>query len=504
MISTIGLQGTLDGIIKYLNPFSPLISCHMVNYITDGHWKTFIPQNIQNEIGTEENIAEALDVYWNHDSVSQEELSKFSNFVQFIEEGRKFSYDSLTHTWIDAVRFRDIMNVVGCSVDSAGYLKIKEFMSPKKNHEVEETAKLVSTLCTFRMQNDDRLVIIEAGDGKGYLSSRLSLEYKLKVLGIDSSPTNTENAIKRSARLEKAWNGLTKRAEDIENGIVPPRKGRRNYKSGGQSPSQSQVCHLAMENYKTSTHYITPQTDFVKLFDQHFPHENPTGFCLSGLHTCGNLASSCLRIFTENKDLNVLCNVGCCYHLLGEEFCVDEFFENRRVREIEIDSGFPMSNYLRNQEFKLGRNARMLGSQSIHRTKQEKDLPQISLFYRALLETLIADKYPEYKNRIQVGRSKRTTNFVDYVRVACKKGELNFDSITDDELLTLEKSLDHHRLQINLFYLVRMTFAPVIETLILLDRLLYVKENDISNSFLVKLFDPVVSPRCFAIVAMKT
>lgn len=136
MISTIGLQATLDGIIKHLNPFSSLIGCHMVNYITDNHWKTFIPLSVQNEIRTEENIAEALDVYWNSDSVSQEELSKFHNFVQFIEESRKFSYDSLHHTWIDTEQFRDVLSDIGCSVDSVGCLKIKEFMSPKKNHEV--------------------------------------------------------------------------------------------------------------------------------------------------------------------------------------------------------------------------------------------------------------------------------------------------------------------------------------------------------------------------------
>lgn len=103
-----------------------------------------------------------------------------------------------------------------------------------------------------------------------------------------------------------------------------------------------------MENYKTTTHYITPQTDFIKLFDQYFPNASAIGFCLSGLHTCGNLASSCLKIFVENRDIEVLCNIGCCYHLLEEEFCVDEFFDNRKAKEMTTDSGFPMSNYLKN------------------------------------------------------------------------------------------------------------------------------------------------------------
>lgn len=36
----------------------------------------------------------------------------------------------------------------------------------------------------------------------GYLSSRLALEYKLRVLGIDANSENSENALKRNARLQ--------------------------------------------------------------------------------------------------------------------------------------------------------------------------------------------------------------------------------------------------------------------------------------------------------------
>lgn len=63
--------------------------------------------------------------------------------------------------------------------------------------------------------------------------------------------------------------GLTKRAVDIQKGIIPPRKGRRN-----NDPSN--MLQL-MENYKTTTHYITPQTDFIRLFDQYFPNKTQLG-----------------------------------------------------------------------------------------------------------------------------------------------------------------------------------------------------------------------------------
>lgn len=145
----------------------------------------------------------------------------------------------------------------------------------------------------------------------------------------------------------------------------------------------------------------------------------------------------------------------------------------------------------------------MLGAQSIHRTRSNKDLPNATLFYRAMFETLVAKRHPDSKNCIQVGRIKNATNFIDYVRMCSKRTQLNLDAVSDAELVALEEAFEHQRLQLNLFYLLRMTFAPVIETLILLDRLLYLRENGISNSFLVKLFDPIVSPRCFGVVAVK-
>lgn len=39
-----------------------------------------------------------------------------------------------------------------------------------------------------------------------------------------------------------------------------------------------------------------------------------------GLHTCGDLAPSTLRMFEAKQELRAVCSVGCCYHLLSEEF----------------------------------------------------------------------------------------------------------------------------------------------------------------------------------------
>lgn len=39
-----------------------------------------------------------------------------------------------------------------------------------------------------------------------------------------------------------------------------------------------------------------------------------------GLHTCGDLAPNTLRIFASKSEVRGVCSVGCCYHLLSEEF----------------------------------------------------------------------------------------------------------------------------------------------------------------------------------------
>lgn len=104
-------------------------------------------------------------------------------------------------------------------------------------------------------------------------------------------------------------------------------------------------------NYKMSTHFIRADTDFVTLIAEHFPDDTFDGICLSGLHTCGNLAPSCLRIFRENAQIHCLCNIGCCYHLLAEQFNQLECFANRKIFDADVDNGkgFPMCEYLRNQ-----------------------------------------------------------------------------------------------------------------------------------------------------------
>ena len=85
-----------------------------------------------------------------------------------------------------------------------------------------------------------------------------------------------------------------------------------------------------------------------------------------------------------------------------------------------------------------------------------------------------------------------------------KKLNLTFE-ISEAEILSTFESLNlQHRQHLNAFYQLRSLFAPLIEGLVLLDRLVFLLEQkNVSDAYLVKIFDPVISPRCYALIAVK-
>ncbi|KNE87021.1 hypothetical protein PSTG_19606, partial [Puccinia striiformis f. sp. tritici PST-78] len=136
---------------------------------------------------------------------------------------------------------------------------------------VEITAELVHDLILNHLGDkpDQELYVIDAGDGKGYLSSRIALQYGHKVLGIDANEENVTNAIERSKKLQRAWNGLTERAELTKQGIQPPRRGKKQLNKSDAMAAKAKE----LSNYKTTAEYINTDIDFTKLLAAHFPIE---------------------------------------------------------------------------------------------------------------------------------------------------------------------------------------------------------------------------------------
>ncbi|XP_065145975.1 probable methyltransferase-like protein 25 isoform X2 [Paramisgurnus dabryanus] len=241
------------------------------------------------------------------------------------------------------------------------------------------------------------------------------------------------------------------------------------------------------------TSYVTAETELKMLITE------LEDAVLVGLHTCGDLAPSTLRMFSAKNELRAVCSVGCCYHLLSEEFDPD------RQGCVDGVCGFPMSQFLKDQSCFCGRNARMSACLALERVSAGGGLPMESLFYRAVLHVILRDHYDCYKSEKRVGNVySKASSFVDYVRRALRKLDLDDAKLSDSIIQSYHEHYSPRMNEMVAFNMLKVTLAPCIEGLILLDRLCYLKEQEnVSHSALVQLFDPLQSPRCYAVVGIK-
>jgi hypothetical protein len=146
----------------------------------------------------------------------------------------------------------------------------------------------------------------------------------------------------------------------------------------------------------------------------------------------------------------------------------------------------------------------MLACQSPDRVANTSELPSPSIFWRSLLQAVLQDILGSVRDDWRVGRiSAKYQCFEDYARQAAKV--LGVSTELSDELLASYLTKHTEDEQKNMaFFQLKMVLGPCVESLILLDRLAYLLEQtSVADAFLVRLFDTVTSPRCYAIIAIK-
>ncbi|KAM9845705.1 putative methyltransferase-like protein 25 [Aulostomus maculatus] len=449
-----------------------------------------------------------------------------------------------------------------------GEFEPDEFMNSKKSHEVQSMSEVVACLARHRGVKQ----VIDVGSGKGYLSSFLSLQYGLRVYGIDSSSTNTHGAQERNRKLKKFSKAYQKHkktvraqggaaethqeefavtqagvdahddalfgTEEKEERVPVPRDSsgtdlevERHSKLNTETEElflsalsvdviqTSRVSPVTLtdeerqrrkkenlerkaRNRTSSAHavfspltsYVTAETELQELINE---LENAV---MVGLHTCGDLAPSTLRMFVAKPELAAVCSVGCCYHQLSEEF--DPALQGSSQGVF----GFPLSQHLRRHSCFCGRNARMSACLALERVSLGQGIQMESLFYRAVLHVMLRDHYSSFKSDQRVGNVySKAQSFVDYVRRALRRLELDDSKLSDADIQQYHDSYGPRRDEMRAFNMLKVSLAPCIEGLILLDRLCYLKEQE-ENSLaaLVQLFDPLLSPRCYAVVGVKS
>lgn len=507
-------SSALAKLAKLITKYHDVINVCMVDFVTKNVFDNVLNNELKENLRqlTESEICYLPEKFFGQNSINMSNKQELDNLINELQQ---HTLESLC-----VVECKEnLLNQLDSFKNAHSGTSLKhfdKFMSEKKMHEVEVMSELISHL------SDENSVdtLIDLGSGKAYLSQVLSATSEnLRILAIDSSKTNSEGAQKRSDRLDTKWDGLKKRADFRASGLEPPvrskharskKKEENDNTLPRDSPEQTKRNRFA-DNLKYVTKFVDIQTDLQSLLIENFSSDekdfvkfdgNRLG--LIGLHTCGNLASDSIKIWINNSTMKFLCNVGCCYHHLDEEF-----YRNPYLAKEQIDNSvpsFPLSKQLKSMNYQLGRSARMVAAQPMDRLRAKQNLPSEALLWRAILQHILLIHVPDlhFANQ-QVGRiAAKCATFLDYVKKAFKKLEIDL-SMNDAEIEAIYKNFtEKHRNDLNAFYQLRALFGPLIEGLILLDRIVYLFEYSCtSEAYLLQLFDPVISPRCYGIVAWK-
>ncbi|EYB87072.1 hypothetical protein Y032_0268g772 [Ancylostoma ceylanicum] len=352
------------------------------------------------------------------------------------------------------------------NITSANNLRTK--LKPKKQYEID---RIVTTVELLRRRNPGTSfnTVIDIGAGMGHLARILSACVpECNVIAVEQNEELIERSVLLNDRLQR-----------IKNGFRLP----EHYCESVQSGFSGSVLRSLNEGQRA---------------------------LLIGLHPCGDLSASILRIFTRSPKVTTMILFGCCYHKLST---VEEEASCSQADSGEL--GFPLSAKYRWK--RLSYAARDLACHGVETFAEQLLTKPHSAYrmqcYRAVLESLITQSHDEEicKQRSSivvhsvVGRDGIT--FEEYMRPALAKYPEIVEALEeqlkhDEESRRIIASVDSEWRRFLVVHCLRLILAPIVEQIIIKDRVQYLEECGHSVA-VVPLFDPKISPRNFAIIAMK-
>ncbi|KAM9623054.1 methyltransferase-like protein 25B isoform 2-T3 [Morphnus guianensis] len=215
---------------------------------------------------------------------------------------------------------------------------------------------------------------------------------------------------------------------------------------------------------------------------------------VTGLHACGDLSPALLRHFTRSPAVAAVASVACCYMKLSTP-----------PENPGSSPGYPLSAWVAKLPgHELSYRAREAACHALEeyagRLMGESGCLRAHC-YRAVLETLIRAANPSKKRPgVQTVKKAHALSFPQYARLGLPRVGLDPAAISLDSE-AVEAMLEQQH-KVVAFFSLTLLLAPLVETLILLDRLLYLREQGFQCA-LVPLFDPQFSPRNLVLVAAR-
>ncbi|XP_006861667.1 PREDICTED: protein RRNAD1 [Chrysochloris asiatica] len=334
----------------------------------------------------------------------------------------------------------------------------RKHVRPKKQHEIRRLGELVKKLSDLTGCTQ----IVDVGSGQGHLSRFMSLGLGLLVKSIEGDQRLVERAQRLDQELLQALEKEKKRNPQV------------------QADSRHPPHHVVR--------WVDPTALCEELL---LPLEpSPQGrarLLLTGLHACGDLSVALLKHFSCCPDVTALASVGSCYMKLSDP------------------GGYPLSHWVASLPgYELPYRLREGACHALeeYAERLQKAGPGLRTHcYRAALETVIRCAQPELRRPGVQGIPRvHELKIEEYVQRGLQRVGLDPQLPLNLAALQAHQAQEH---RVVAFFSLALLLAPLVETLILLDRLLYLQEQGF-HAELLPLFSPELSPRNLVLVATKT
>lgn len=312
----------------------------------------------------------------------------------------------------------------------------------KKKHEIQIMAPVIKDL----FQDKKFKYIIDIGGGVGHLSRILAHYYDISCISIDQ---NTEFQEIGKNRLKKDKNPTSNKSVEFVNFTF------------GENESS--------EEYQKRIHHLF--------------HEKSLNI---GLHTCGNLANVLIDQ-TIRYDAHALLSFGCCYYRMNTQtdFPKSQFYKESNLFKLNL-FGLTLAT----------RNHRETDWENYVHKKQVKD-------YRYAFHLLLMKKF-NIHDAYDIGECHNREYWRPWSEYALMKLDyLNLThTLSSSDLENFYQDSQEELEEFYLYNLMRWRFGRALEVYILLDRCLWLEENNYEVEF-NQYFDETKSPRNLGILARK-
>ncbi|XP_017073213.1 protein RRNAD1 isoform X2 [Drosophila eugracilis] len=257
-------------------------------------------------------------------------------------------------------------NSLPCSLLNHPKLKymFQKRVKPKKQHEITRMAEI----CALSHRQTPVDFIVDFGAGVGHLARILGYGYGLQVCCFEMQPDLNQKATEIDLKLESMAAKHLSQAET----------------SHFQRP-----VHLTqrLESSTQPAQFLSSIRNALQLEDDKF------SFGIIGLHPCGNLGPTLMRMFLGCPQAKFLNFVGCCY----QKMTTQDTHSREQVH------GYPLSKFLSEQVGNyLSYEAREISCHAMevyHDRLLAKDYEHLRIHsFRAAAERIIVQQFPDLRH----------------------------------------------------------------------------------------------------------